>query len=174
MRVSDSDRNRVVGWLNQAVGEGRLSLAEFEDRVDGVLAAVTQSDLARFTADLPAVDAPPVLELKSRASSLRRTGRWVVPRRLVITAQSSSVRVDLTDAIIAAPTVDLSLDVRSSSVKVVLPRGASADLHRVELSASTAKAKVPEYGGLHITVHGRLQSSSLKLRYQRRFLRWRW
>jgi hypothetical protein len=47
-------------------------------------------------------------------------------------------------------------------------------VHDVELSSSSAKAKVPDSGGLHVVVLGQLQSSSLKVRYQRRFLRWRW
>jgi DUF1707 SHOCT-like domain len=174
IRVSDADRNQVVESLNQALGEGRLSLAEFEDRVGGALAAVTKVDLARFIADLPAAVAPRVLELRSRSSPLKRAGRWVVPQQVVVTAKSSSIRLDFTEAVIASPTVDVSLDVRSSAVTLVLPRGASATLHQVELSSSTAKSRVPDSGGLHVTVHGQLQSSALKVRHQRRFLRWRW
>jgi hypothetical protein len=174
VRVSDAERNRVVERLNEAVGEGRLTLAEFEDRVGGVLAARTHADLVPFTADLPASVAPQVLELRSRSSSLKRAGRWVVPRRVVVEAQSSSVRLDLTEAVIASPTVQVSLDVRSSAVTLVLPQGASASLQEVEMSSSSAKARVPDSGGLHVVVRGQLQSSSLKVRYQRRFLRWRW
>lgn len=174
MRVSDAERNRVVERLNQAVGEGRLTLAEFEDRVGGVLAARTHADLAPFTADLPATVTPQVLELRSRSSSLKRAGRWVVPRQVVVEAQSASVRLDLTEAVIVSPTVEVLLDVRSSALTLVLPHGASATLHDVEMSSSAAKARVPDSGGLHIVVRGQLQSSSLKVRYQRRFLRWRW
>lgn len=174
MRVSDGERNRVVEQLNRAVGEGRLTLAEFEDRVGGVLAARTHAELTPFTADLPATVAPPVLELRSRASSLKRAGRWVVPRKVVVATQASSVRLDLTEAVIDSPTVEVSLAVRSSSVTLVLPHGASASVDEVEMSSSSAKAKVPDSGGLHIVVRGKLQASSLKVRYQRRFLRWRW
>lgn len=174
MRVSDAERNRVVEQLNQAVGEGRLTLAEFEDRIGGVLAARTHADLMPFTADLPATVAPQVLELRSRASSLKRAGRWVVPRQVVVEARSSSVRLDLTEAVITSPTVEVSLDVRSSAVTLVLPHGASASMQEVEMSSSSAKARVPDSGGLHIVVRGHLQTSSLKVRYQRRFLRWRW
>jgi hypothetical protein len=175
IRVSDAERNVVVEQLNQAVGEGRLTLAEFEDRVQGVLAARTRDDIAPFTADLPAAAAAAdIVTLRSRSSSLKRGGRWIVPRRLLVEAQSSSVRLDLTEAQIAAPTVEVALDLRSSSVKLVLPRGASATVHDVELESSSAKAKVPDSGGLHVVVLGHLKSSSLKVRYQRRFLRWRW
>lgn len=174
MRVSDAERARVVERLTEAVGEGRLTLADFDDRVGAVLAAVTDTDLERHTADLPAVAQRPVLRLRSRASSLKRTGRWVVPREVVVETRASSVRLDLTQAVVSSATVDVSLEVRSSSVLFVLPPGASASLDEVELSASTAGAKVPDTGGLHVRLHGQLQSSSLTVRYQRRFLRWRW
>ena len=174
LRISDAERNRVVEQLNQAVGEGRLTMAEFEDRVGDVLAARTHADLAPLTADLPGAAAPEVLELRSRASSLKRTGRWVVPRRLVVEARSSNVRLDFTEAVIASPTMEVQLDIRSSAITLVLPRGASATVHEVQLSSSSAKAAVPDSGGMHIVVRGRLRSSSLKVRYQRRFLRWRW
>ena len=174
IRVSDAERNLVVEQLNQAVGEGRLTLTEFEDRVQGVLAARTHDDLAPFVADLPVTAAPEELVLRPRASSVKRSGRWIVPRRVVVEAKAAGVRLDLTEAQIAAPTVDVLLDLKASSITLILPRGASATVHDVELYASSAKAKVPESGGLHVVVRGRLNSSSLKVRYQRRFLRWRW
>lgn len=173
-RVSDAERDRVVELLTQAVGEGRLTLTEFEDRLSAVLAATTHSELVPFTADLPAAVAPDVVELRSRSSSLKRAGRWVVPRRLVVESQSSSVKLDFTAAVIATPAVEVALDVRSSAVTLVLPRGGSATIDEVEMTSSTAKSNVPDSGGLHVVVRGRLQSSSLKVRYQRRFLRWRW
>jgi Domain of unknown function (DUF1707) len=174
IRLSDADRNLVVEQLNKAVGEGRLTLAEFEDRVRGVLAARTRDDMAPFTADLPVSAAPRSLTVRSRGSSLRRTGRWVVPRQLEIEVQASSVRLDLTQAQIASPTVEVTVDARASSVRLVLPRGASASVDDVELSHSTAKSSVPDSGGLHVVVGGQLHASSLKVRYQRRFLWWRW
>jgi hypothetical protein len=174
LRVSDAERNQVVERLNHAVSEGRLSLAEFEDRLGGVLAARTRSDLAPFTADLPEAAAAVPLELRVRASSLNRSGRWVVPSQLAVTAKGASVRLNLTEAVISSSTVDVVLDVRSSSVTVILPHGASASIADVELSSSSAKATVPDAGGLHIVVRGHVQSSSLRVRYPRRFLRWQW
>lgn len=174
MRVSDAERNLVVEQLNQAVGEGRLTLTEFEDRVRGVLEARTQDDLVPFIADLPVTAAAEELVLRPRASSVKRTGRWVVPRRLVVEAKAAGVRLDLAEAQIATPTVEVAVDLKASSLTLILPRGASATVHGVELTASSAKARVPESGGLHIVVRGQMHSSSLKVRYQRRFLRWRW
>ena len=90
-----------------------------------------------------------------------------VPERVV-------VRLDLTEARPVAPVVELSLDLNGSSVTVIVPPGASASVHRVDLTASTARARVPESGGLHIVATGQLRGASLIVRPQRRFLWWRW
>jgi hypothetical protein len=175
LRLSDAEREAVVERLHTAVGEGRLTLAEFEERIDGVLAARTHAELAPFTAGLPVPPAgSDTVDLRVRASSLRRTGRWVVPRRLTLSAQSSSVRIDFTRAVISTSVVEMALDVDSSSVRLVLPPGASASIDEVEMTASSARARVPDGGGLHVVVRGRLHASNLRVRYPRRFLRWRW
>lgn len=53
MRASDGDRERVVQALQEQVGEGRLTLAEFEERSRTAYAAKTIADLRVVTADLP-------------------------------------------------------------------------------------------------------------------------
>jgi hypothetical protein len=60
VRVSDADRNRVIDVLKQHTGEGRLTLDEFEARVDEVLAARTGTDLRRVLRELPVPQAQPV------------------------------------------------------------------------------------------------------------------
>ncbi|WP_199432868.1 DUF1707 SHOCT-like domain-containing protein [Qaidamihabitans albus] len=59
LRVSDVDREQVVGILRQHTAEGRLSLAEFSERSADAYAARTAGDLAALVADLPADPAPP-------------------------------------------------------------------------------------------------------------------
>jgi hypothetical protein len=53
MRASDGDRERVVQALQEQVGEGRLTLEEFEERSGAVYEAKTVGDLRKLTADLP-------------------------------------------------------------------------------------------------------------------------
>ncbi len=53
LRVSDHDRNAVLRRLDRAVGEGRLSLDEFEERMSTTLAARTRGELDDVTNDLP-------------------------------------------------------------------------------------------------------------------------
>jgi uncharacterized protein DUF1707 len=52
-RASNAEREAVVKTLQQAVGEGRITLAEFEERAQSAYAAKTRADLDVLTADLP-------------------------------------------------------------------------------------------------------------------------
>jgi hypothetical protein len=53
LRMSDRDREQVVGRLYEAVGGGRITMAEFEDRLTSVLAARTFGDVLPCVADPP-------------------------------------------------------------------------------------------------------------------------
>ncbi|MFC8278109.1 DUF1707 domain-containing protein [Streptomyces sp. NPDC057271] len=54
VRVSDADRDRVLGILAAALAEGRLDAPEHTSRVQAALRARTADDLGTLTADLPA------------------------------------------------------------------------------------------------------------------------
>jgi hypothetical protein len=183
VRMSDAEREAVAERLHKAVGEGRLSLDEFEQRVAGVHAARTFAEVEPFVADLPggpvAPVAPEQAELRTTASSLRRRGRWVVARRLRVTARAGSVKLDFTDAVIPYHVVEIDLNVAAGSTLLVLPPGASADIDEVEVVAGSAKIKGVPTGSLagserHFVVRGSQRAGSLLIRYQRRFWRWRW
>lgn len=184
LRMSDADREQVVSRLQTAVSEGRLTLPEFEERVEGVLAARTYGDVEPFLADLPeAVFGQPavrdVLELRSHASGLKRRGRWIVPRRLVLNSRAGSIKLNFVNAVLSYPLVEIEIEAIASSTELVLPRGASADVDDIEMIASSVASKVlapsdPGATGTRFVVRGRQKASSLKVRYERRFLRWRW
>jgi hypothetical protein len=53
LRASDADRQRVVAALERHTAAGRLTLEEYADRVDSVLAARTHGELGAVTDDLP-------------------------------------------------------------------------------------------------------------------------
>lgn len=53
LRASDGDRENVVAQLYRAVGEGRLTMDEFDERAAAAYAARTHGELADLTADLP-------------------------------------------------------------------------------------------------------------------------
>lgn len=53
MRLSDAERTNAVNDLAQALGEGRLSMDEFEERTDAIMEATTRRELAAVFMDIP-------------------------------------------------------------------------------------------------------------------------
>ena len=53
MRAADTDRDAVAHRLGEHMTAGRLTVAEYEDRVARAYAAKTYGDLAELTRDLP-------------------------------------------------------------------------------------------------------------------------
>src|SRR6266545_4498767 len=58
LRAADVDREFVAARLKNALDEGRLSLSEYDERLQETYAAKTYGDLDRVMADLPR-PAPP-------------------------------------------------------------------------------------------------------------------
>ena len=53
LRAGDTDRATVATTLGRHMAEGRLTVAEYDERVARAYAAQTYGDLAELTADLP-------------------------------------------------------------------------------------------------------------------------
>jgi DNA-binding PadR family transcriptional regulator len=70
IRVSDGDRERATARLCDHFAEGRLTRAEFDERITAALNARTAGDLRRLTDDLPAPTPPP----SQRGGRPRRRG----------------------------------------------------------------------------------------------------
>ncbi|MPR00102.1 DUF1707 domain-containing protein [Modestobacter sp. I12A-02628] len=54
LRAADTDRARVAGELGRSQAAGRLTVAEYDERLTRAYAARTLGELAGLTADLPA------------------------------------------------------------------------------------------------------------------------
>jgi len=86
LRASDADRDRTVSALGHHHAVGRLSLDELNDRVDAAYRAVTQADLERLVADLPAgaavepkpVGQPATVPAAGCGTSGQRWRAWLV------------------------------------------------------------------------------------------------
>ena len=59
VRASDAEREQAVALLQLGFADGRLALAELEERVGAAYAARTRAQLRALTADLPAAEQPP-------------------------------------------------------------------------------------------------------------------
>jgi hypothetical protein len=55
LRIGDRERESVAAELREHYARGRLTLTEFNERLDAVFASKTQRDLSRITSDLPHV-----------------------------------------------------------------------------------------------------------------------
>lgn len=74
-RVTDHERERVVAQLRLHVGQGRLSLDEFGERIDEALAARTGAELRVALRELP--------RIRSAAERRRQRRAVVTPYLLV-------------------------------------------------------------------------------------------
>jgi hypothetical protein len=80
MRASDADRERVVQALQEQVGEGRLTLPEFEERSGRAYEAKTVGELRALTDDLPVEPMAPTLAPWQRPVPLPEQPPWAAQR----------------------------------------------------------------------------------------------
>jgi hypothetical protein len=71
LRIGDADREAAAASLREHYALGRLTLQEFNHRLDAVFAASTQRQLRALTRDLPDLAAPPA-PLPVTATGARR------------------------------------------------------------------------------------------------------
>jgi hypothetical protein len=76
LRIGDAEREATAAELREHFAHGRLSLEEFNQRLDAVFAAKTQGDLSRITRDLPHVrsGSAPLPSARTRSGPLMATG----------------------------------------------------------------------------------------------------
>jgi len=84
IRASDEDRSRTAAALGEHYAAGRLTLEEFQERLDKTYAAATLGELDRLMADLPGTDlsrlperrAPAPVQVPAGGSALARRAAW--------------------------------------------------------------------------------------------------
>lgn len=173
LRASDADRDRVVTRLQDALADGLINLDEFHDRSRQALEARTRGELVPVTADLPAsaahalAESDEAVELRGTFTSVKRSGHWVVPRKIRLRQRMGSAELDFTQAEIAYPVVSIDLDISGGSVEIRLPEGASASLDGVEAVAGSVqdhrKGAAPS-GTPHFVFTGAIRWGSVEVR----------
>jgi len=134
VRISDAEREAVVARLNAATGEGRLTLVEFTERSGLAYQARTAAELEPLVADLPpasAVARPGAAEpvrQHTPVGAVKRSGRWRIDRDTVISTTVGAVKLDLSQAEVAAAEVALRVRATVGSVKVWVPRGVRVEV----------------------------------------------
>lgn len=200
LRVSDAEREHVIGLLQRATGTGLLDLDEFTRRVDTALAARTRGELNVVLLDLPGLThpekpaqvplpaGPPAArtparavadtgggaEVRSTLGSVSRRGVWDVPAHLVVRSTLGSAELDFTEARIPHEVVDIELDVVAGSVELRLPAGARVDHGAVRATLSSIEDKVRGRAGgepgVLFRLSGSVRAGSVEIRPPRR--RW--
>jgi hypothetical protein len=179
LRASDADRDHAIELLRAAVADGRLDPVEFDQRLDAALAARTIDALTPITADLITADliaagpgraAPELVTIRQKHGTVRREGRWALPRRLVLRTAWSDVLLDLTTAVRTGPELIIELRVRGGTIELILAPGMAVDANELavrftELAISKDPgATTPET--LHVRLAGQIKHGRIDARWQ--------
>ncbi|MFC5819702.1 DUF1707 SHOCT-like domain-containing protein [Nonomuraea harbinensis] len=161
--MTPDDREMAVELVQQAYADGRLQPAELEQRLELALTATSWKDLEPILADLP----DDVVLLETTGGSIRRAGDWQVPRRLRVSSEYGRVRLDLSQAVIRHPHIDIELRLPFGSATIILPAGASANADGVRTGWGSVVWKAPASrlaGGPHVRITGELTYGRLTVR----------
>ena len=137
VRASDADRDAVVARLAAASAEGRLTLEELGDRVDGAYRATVQSELAALVVDLPSPSPSPLPVTGSGGRTrwwvspiggFRRRGHYKLPEHQVVLTLLGGMDVDLRGAELSGPTATMTVVTVLGGADVVVPAGVQVDV----------------------------------------------
>ena len=81
-----------------------------------------------------------VMRINKHGGSLRRTGRWVVPRRLELRSSSCDVGLDFANAVITRDTVRIDMDVRGGSLILLVGPGTVVDADSLRCGTPTSRS----------------------------------
>lgn len=193
IRVGDGEREAVAEILREAAAQGRLSIAELDDRLEAAFQARTYAELDPLVADLtvelpsrmlsiglPAAQGPPPpgysredpLRLDGGASSEKRDGEWTMPPFIRISAGLGSVKLNCLEAKPAAQLIEIEMIGGAGSVVLVLPDGWAVNTDRLSKGWGSKSVKVlrePAPGKPLLVLYGSLGLGSLKVRPPNRF-----
>lgn len=182
MRASDSDRERIVEILREAVAEGRLDLSELDERVGQAYAARTYGELEPLVADLPVAGAVPVpavrpavarepgaldgavdrggLQASTTAvavmSGFERKGRWAVGSTFNAVAFWGGGLIDLREADFTAGHVRINAYAVMGGIEIIVPEHAHVDVSGIGVMGGFdgPRSAAPVGGGPTVVVAG--------------------
>jgi hypothetical protein len=144
LRASDADRERIANVLREAAGDGRLTMAELDERLDAVYAAKTYAELEPITHDLPAHgDAQLPVPAAASADPARfggqgssagavailggfsRKGDWVVPRTFNAFMLMGGGEIDMREARFEDREVSIHIVAIMGGCEIIVPQDAT-------------------------------------------------
>ena len=167
IRIGDAERNQAIDMLRSHVGAGRLTLDEFADLAGQVFAARTYGELDDVGRNLPAGLVPEpaspapgtvapgaTVRPPSPGAPRRRRfvavmcgagarGRWRAAPRIWALAFWGGVHIDLREAEIESPFVEIRAWAIMGGVTVTVPPGVRADVHGLVVMGGTSDRTRP-------------------------------
>jgi len=162
IRASDGDREAVAAQLNEAVGDGRLTLEEFGERLDRAYAARTRSALAPLTADLPAIGPVHGPEKLRRVMlgifwDSRRAGPQPLEDEITAIALLGDAVIDLRGAKATSEEITIRAYALLNDVDVIVPEGVAVEVSGVAVVGDNRNMTRPVPAGTSrfvVKIHG--------------------
>jgi len=190
----DPFRREAIRTLSTAVATDRLSVEQFESRLELVRQASNRATLDAIVADvLPSgpyplsheitrsmpvptryggVEPAELLRIKTVLGSSKRAGSWTVPLRLELIVVLGEITIDLRDAVFGADVLDIDLSAKFGSITLIVPAGTQVENECEEKLSSSSHSTRSARGagplGLLIRITGRVVLSSLDIKEKRR------
>ncbi|UFR06730.1 DUF1707 domain-containing protein [Streptomyces sp. Go40/10] len=168
---SEDDRDTAVRSVQDAYAEGHISHEEMDERLHRVLTARTHSDLAPALAALPEENAGTTSTIAAAGGRIKRRGAWRVPRTLKVASAFGRVHLDLSQAVIEHPVVDIELQLGTGRARITVPRDAIVDLdglHTAWKDTLYTPRRRSRPVGPRIRISGTMGFGRLKIRHARR------
>ena len=179
LRISDADRHQVAEVLRQAAGDGRIDLAELDERLEATYAAKTYGELVPITVDLP-VHGRPVPAARPAStpvpapghatgvrysgsvavmSETKRVGPWVVEDNHTAFALMGSVVLDLRQAQFETREVTIYAHAVMGEVRIVVDAGTTVVVEGTAVMGEYSEQRPrvpfdPDRGGPVVRVKG--------------------
>ncbi len=104
-----------------------------------------------------AVSATPkdLARIHVRGSSVRRDGRWVVPKELDVKVRGGGVTLDFTEAVITQPLLRITAEVRGGGLRLITRPGIVVDAG--DISVRGGSVTLPEPPGPGVLVQLRVE-----------------
>lgn len=191
------DREATAERLRSAVAEGRIDLAELDERLEQVYRARTYGELRAVTADLPAPTpaasaiaattaaaasgvalpasrsvAPEreALVLRTSGQNVKQTGRWTVPRKIFAETKSGIITIDFTKASCAHEEIEVEAVTKTGWIRLILPEGWAARISPSSTNTShisNKAADTPAPGAPTVIVNGHPVFGPIKIKQRR-------
>jgi len=178
-RAGDAEREQVAEKLRVAAGDGRVDLAELEERLERAYRAKTYSELDALLADLPdkrptgalAASGSETMLLKTHGSTVKQNGRWTVPRKIVAECGLPNIVIDFTEASCAHLDVTVEASCGLGNIRLIVPRGWTVRIDGSSTNTShiSNKADAPtDPAAPTLTLIGHPRSGYIRIRQPRR------